>query len=134
MPTRFLTTEEVIKIQRSTLPNSGRPNIDRLEGALHRVKTLKNYTQCDDVFELAAMYLIAIARAHAFNDGNKRTSFQSASVFLVLNGYQLNPSSELVKLTIFAATGEAERGNTAFALKILSDYGDELMNENISRY
>lgn len=93
---RFLTTEEVIEIQRSTLPSSGGiSNIDRLEGALHRVIALVDYDECNDIFELAAMYLIAIARAHAFYDGNKRTAFQAVSVFLMLNEHQLNPSLSL---------------------------------------
>ena len=50
MDIRFLTTDEIIEIQRSTLPNSGEPNMDRLEGALFRIQTLHEYDGCDDVF------------------------------------------------------------------------------------
>lgn len=56
MNTRFLTTEEVVEIQRLTLPSSGIPNMDRLEGALYRIETLRNYDECHDLFEFAAMY------------------------------------------------------------------------------
>ena len=130
MGIRFLTTEEVIEIQSSTLPNSGAPDIDKLEGALNRVQSLIDYENCDDLFSLAGMYLIAIAKAHAFNDANKRTAFQAASVFLLLNDCELNSSFELVKLTVLAAMGEVEVGQASFALRILSDYRNDLMAEH----
>lgn len=69
----FLTTAQVVDIQSSTLPNSGDPNLGKLEGLLNRVHTLHHYEECDDIFTLAAMYLIAIAKGHAFHDANKRT-------------------------------------------------------------
>ncbi|MDE9504586.1 type II toxin-antitoxin system death-on-curing family toxin, partial [Xenorhabdus bovienii] len=96
MDIQSLSTEEVIEIQRKTLPNSGEPDINKLEGALFRVQTLRDYEGCEDVFKFAAMYLIAIAKSHAFNDANKRTAFQATSIFLILNGFELNASFELV--------------------------------------
>ncbi|HED1243932.1 TPA: type II toxin-antitoxin system death-on-curing family toxin [Enterobacter bugandensis] len=126
----FLTPEQVVEIQTSTLPNSGPPDVDKLHGALFRVQTLKEYEECEDVFAFAAMYLIAIAKAHAFNDANKRTAFQATSVFLLMNGFELNASFELVKLTVLAAMGEAELENTAFALRILSDYRNDIVAEH----
>lgn len=130
----FLTVEQVITIQKSTLPNSGEPDIGKLEGALGRVDNLLNYESCDDLFKFAAMYMVAIAKSHAFNDANKRTAFQAASVFLMMNDYELNTSMELVKLTIFAATGEADCENTALALKLLSNYKNELLVDTASGY
>lgn len=129
MDIRFLTTDEIIEIQHSTLPNSGEPNMDRLEGALFRIQTLHEYDGCDDVFSLAGMYLVAIAKAHAFNDANKRTAFQAASIFLMMNGYELGTSFELVKLTVMAAMDEADLQNVGFSLMLLSDYRNELMEE-----
>lgn len=76
------------------------------------------------------MYLIAIAKAHAFNDANKRTAFQAASIFLLGNGYELNASFELVKLTVLAAMGDAQLNETAFALRILSDYRNDIVAEH----
>lgn len=130
----FLTVDEIIKIQESTLPHSGGPDRGKLEGALSRVDNLKLYEGCEDIFKFAAMYMVAIAKSHAFNDANKRTAFQAASIFLLLNGYELNTSMELVKLTVFAATGEADCDNTALALKLLSNYKNELLAENIYVY
>ncbi|MGQ5288442.1 type II toxin-antitoxin system death-on-curing family toxin [Pectobacterium actinidiae] len=130
----FLSVDEVIAIQKSTLPNSGEPDKGKLEGALSRVQNLSMYEECEDLFKFAAMYMVAIAKSHAFNDANKRTAFQAASVFLLLNGYELNTSMELVKLTVFAATGEADCDNTALALKLLSNYKNELLTDTVNGY
>lgn len=118
----FLTVDQVIAIQKLTLPNSGSPDIGKLEGALSRIQNLKDYENCQDVFRFAAMYLIATAKAHAFLDANKRTAFQATSTFLILNGYELNESDELVNLTISAATGESDIESVTSALKSLSNY------------
>jgi len=42
-----------------------------------------------DAATLAAAYAFGIARNHPFIDGNKRTAFVCAELFLALNGYQL---------------------------------------------
>ncbi len=42
-----------------------------------------------DVFRLAAAYAFALTSDHPFIDGNKRTAFAAAGVFLELNGYCL---------------------------------------------
>ena len=137
----FLTADQVIEIQRETLANSGPPDMGRLEGALNRVQTLHHYAGCNDIFTLAAQYLIAIAKAHAFNDANKRTAFQSAAIFLLMNvdpnipeeeaagPYDLNQSYELVKLTVFAAMDEASLEQVSFALRLLSSYRNDLMDD-----
>jgi death-on-curing protein len=130
----FLTTEQVIDIQSTTLPNSGEPNMDRLEGALNRIHALHHYEECDDIFSLAAMYLVAIAKAHAFNDANKRTAFQAASIFLMMNGFELGTSFRLVKLTVMAAMDNAELRDVAFSLMLLSDYEDHLMADYPEEY
>lgn len=50
--------------------------------------------------QLAAAYAEAIVRAHPFRDGNKRTGFLVAVVFLGLNGSSFNASNESVVLMI----------------------------------
>ncbi|EMF4673895.1 type II toxin-antitoxin system death-on-curing family toxin [Providencia stuartii] len=131
---RLLTVDEVIRIQKSTLPKSGEPNIDKLSGALGRVQSLIDYENCDDLFDLAGMYLVAIAKAHAFNDANKRTAFQAATIFLKLNNIKLFPSVYLVKLTILSAMGEFDYKQASATLRILSDYRDDLVEETSSGY
>lgn len=60
-----------------------------LDAALDRPKNLLAYGE-PDIFDLAAAYAFGIARNHAFLDGNKRTSFVAAELFLALNGYGSN--------------------------------------------
>ncbi|PRF31372.1 hypothetical protein C6Q21_18465 [Burkholderia multivorans] len=47
----------------------GRGGVD---AALARVENHAIYNGINDVFGIAAMYTVAIARGHVFNDGNKR--------------------------------------------------------------
>ena len=125
----FFSKEQVERIHAETLPQSGNANDGLLEGALNRVRTLHYYEGVDDIHALAAMYLIGIAKAHAFHDGNKRTAFQAASIFLMMNSSELSNSLLLVKLTVFSAMGIATLEEVTFALKLLSDYGNELISD-----
>jgi len=54
---------------------------------------------------MKAFYIIGIAKAHTFPDGNKRTSFLSATYFLDMNGYVLKENSELPDIIEQAASG-----------------------------
>ena len=59
-----------------------------LESALARPLNLHAYGEFD-LFQLAASYAEGIARNHAFIDGNKRTAWKAADVFLRKNGYAI---------------------------------------------
>ena len=60
------------------------------ESALARPRQLFAYSDpTPDVPTLAAAYAFAIAKNHAFIDGNKRTAAVVCETFLVLNGYEL---------------------------------------------
>ncbi|MBL8363489.1 MAG: type II toxin-antitoxin system death-on-curing family toxin [Rubrivivax sp.] len=59
-----------------------------LESALARPRHLAQYGD-PDVAALAASYAYGIARNHPFIDGNKRTAFVAAELFLALNGSSL---------------------------------------------
>lgn len=82
-----------------------------LESALARPENLAAYGH-PDVSDLAAAYGFGISRNHAFIDGNKRTGFVAAEMFLILNGYQLtadDTSSALTMLKVAAGDiSEAE--------------------------
>ena len=60
-----------------------------LESALARPLNLNAYGETD-LFQLAASYAEGIARNHAFIDGNKRTAWTAADVFLRKNGYAIH--------------------------------------------
>jgi death on curing protein len=84
----------------------GRAGDKSLDGALARVDNRLAYGLISDVFDLAAAYALAIARGHCFNDGNKRTAFQTMDVCLDLHGVSLAWNTEDVgKMIIRAAQG-----------------------------
>jgi len=68
------------------------------------------YEGVTDVYDLAAVYLVAIARGHIFNDANKRTALFVAQVFLKRNGIEVVSSrkifDEMQNIALNAATGE----------------------------
>ncbi|MEM8986608.1 MAG: type II toxin-antitoxin system death-on-curing family toxin [Pseudomonadota bacterium] len=59
-----------------------------LESALARPENMAAYGE-PDIFDLAALYAVGIAKNHPFVDGNKRTAFYAGNIFLMLNGYVL---------------------------------------------
>ena len=67
---------------------NGIRDFNLLESALARPMNLAAYGE-PDAPALAAAYGYGISRNHAFIDGNKRTGFVAAELFLRLNGYQL---------------------------------------------
>lgn len=80
----------------------GRARDKSLEGALGRVDNRLVYGMIDDVFDLAAAYAAAIATGHCFNDGNKRTAYQSLIVCLYINGVRIEHATEEVGDRIIA--------------------------------
>lgn len=77
----------------------GKPGVREqllIGSALTRPQNSFYYEDNDDIFDLAAIYSHGIAKNHAFFDGNKRTAFAAADIFLSLNGYQLNEKYEMV--------------------------------------
>ena len=71
-----------------------------------------------DAAALAAAYAYGIARNHPFVDGNKRTAFVAAEVFLDLNGMTVTASDEQCVLTMARlAAGEMEEADYAAWLR-----------------
>lgn len=61
-----------------------------VESSLARAQQLATYGDPQpDVAELAAAYAYGLARNHGFSDGNKRTAWVVARVFLLDNGEHL---------------------------------------------
>lgn len=98
---------------------SGRARDKSLEGALSRVENRLIYGMVNDVFELAAAYAQAIARGHCFNDGNKRTAYQTMIVCLKINGTTIKHDTEEAGTQIIAlAHGLIEEDDLAAWLRI----------------
>jgi len=55
-----------------------------------------------DIYQLAASYAFALTSNHPFVEGNKRTAFAAAGVFLELNGHQLRASEPDAVLAVLA--------------------------------
>ena len=60
-----------------------------LESALARPQQKFAYADQPDIALFAAAYAFGLAKNHAFVDGNKRTAFMAAYVFLGLNDHDL---------------------------------------------
>ncbi|EMK1731252.1 type II toxin-antitoxin system death-on-curing family toxin [Salmonella enterica] len=107
---KWVSAQEVIGIHDRLLARlagvPGMPDPGRADAIIYRVQNRLHYEQVEDLFELAATYLIAIARGHIFNDGNKRTALAVSMLFLRRNGITLDVrGSVLDDLTVNAATG-----------------------------
>jgi death-on-curing protein len=89
--------------------HGGMPGVRDLalvQSALHRPQNLSAYG-APDIADLAAAYAYGIARDHGFLDGNKRTAFVVAYVFLLDQGYELMASDqEAVTTMVAVAAGE----------------------------
>ena len=80
-----------------------------LESALERSRNRFGYDARADLATLAAAYAVGLARNHPFIDGNKRSAFVAAEVFLDLNGMTLTASDADCVLTMLRlAAGEIE--------------------------
>ncbi len=88
-----------------------------LDSALSRALNRAGYG-APDVAELAAAYAYGIARKHPFVDGNKRTAFVCAELFLALNGWELTATDPDCVLTMLAlAAGDMDEASYAAWLR-----------------
>lgn len=86
---------------------TGMLNRGYLEAAVDRARWGPFAT--GDLAERAAMLLRGIIRDHPFVDGNKRTAYEIADIFLRFNGYELEADrDEVVEMTVEIAKGNLE--------------------------
>jgi death-on-curing protein len=87
----WLRALDAIDICRDVVEATGEPylllNAAQLESAIGRPVNHWHYGE-DDMVTLAAMLLLGIGQNHPFEQGNKRTAFLAAGIFLELNGYR----------------------------------------------
>jgi death on curing protein len=86
-----------------------------LDSALARPVHLHHYEGAD-LWRLAAAYAVGIAKNHPFVDGNKRTAFLAAALFLECNGLVLtaDPNAAVVLIVGVAASEVSEAGFAAW--------------------
>ena len=90
---QWLPVEAVVEINRAEVLETGEGHFLRdyglLDSALARPRNAFAYGE-EDIVVLAVAAMAGIARAHAFEQGNKRTALGAMWRFLRLNGYDLN--------------------------------------------
>jgi death-on-curing protein len=88
----WLPIEVVIEINRTVVTMTGVRHFLRdpglLDSAMARPQNAFAYGEAD-IVALAVRLLAGTAQAHAFEQGNKRTSFVAMAEFLMINGYDL---------------------------------------------
>ncbi|OIN99125.1 MAG: death-on-curing protein [Desulfovibrionaceae bacterium CG1_02_65_16] len=99
----------------------GLRDLGLLESALARPQNLlahapraTSLAPAPDAFALAAAYAYGLARNHAFNDGNKRTAYVVARLFLVLHGHDLT-APDVERVLMFERLGKGEVGQEELA-------------------
>ena len=101
-----------------------------LESALARPRNRLAYDAKADLATLAAAYAFGLARNRPFVDGNKRTAFVAAELFLNLNGMNVTASDEDCVLTMLRlamlglAVGQIEESAYADWLRANSIWQD----------
>ena len=89
-----------------------------IESMIEWVKNRLNYGLIHDVFDLAATYGLVITVGHAFNDGNKRTTFAIMETCLQMNG--ITPQYNVIEaadMIIKAAQGIVDKIKLAWWLR-----------------
>ena len=85
---------------------AGVRDVGLLDSALSRAPNLAAYGDADAA-ALAAAYGYGLSRNHPFIDGNKRTGFVAAELFLNLNGFELDATDADCVITMLSlAAGE----------------------------
>jgi death on curing protein len=84
-----------------------------LDSALARPLNLALY-ETPDLAALAASYGVALAKNHAFVDGNKRAAFLAVGLFLGINGHRLHATQAEATLTVLGvAAGDLSEAGFA---------------------
>ena len=104
MEPSFLSLEDVLEIHAAQLARYGGQDGIRDRGLLLSAMAQPEMSFAgeflhEDLFAMAAAYAFHTAENQPFIDGNKRTAFQAADVFLMLNGFDL-PASKRWQVTM----------------------------------
>src|SRR5262245_42054832 len=114
---RWLSSAIVYALHDRQIAEHGGPDGIRdqgaIESALARPLNLVAYGE-PDAADLAAAYAFGLARNHGFVDGNKRTAWLAARLFLADNGHRLSfDKIEAVWLVEALAAGKIEETELA---------------------
>ncbi|QEA14187.1 type II toxin-antitoxin system death-on-curing family toxin [Comamonas flocculans] len=118
---RWVTHEVLMAVHEEQLAEhggaAGLRDAGLFESALTRPRNLALYGE-PDAADLAAAYAYGLVRNHPFIDGNKRTAYVCAELFLVANGYDMTASDESATLqTLALAAGDLQEADFAAWLR-----------------
>jgi death on curing protein len=107
---RFITADIAHAVHERQLAEhgglAGVKDAGLLESALARPINKHAYGECDPC-ALAAAYAFGIARNHPFADGNKRTAWVAARLFLRLNRVEIAfDKADAIRMMLALASGE----------------------------
>ena len=110
MALRFISVDVALAVHDRQLAEHGGPagvkDLGLLESALARPINKHAYGE-DDPCALAAAYAFGVARNHPFVDGNKRTAWVLARLFLALNAVEVSfGKQEAIEMMLALAAGE----------------------------
>lgn len=115
---RWLTRRMLDAIHEAQLDeHGGTPGVrddGLLESALARPMQKYAYAKHPHVATLAAAYTFGLAKNHGFVDGNKRTAFMAAYVFLGLNGHDVDATEPEV-VTVMERIAASDMSEVALA-------------------
>jgi len=114
---RWVTEQTTLAIHDEQLAeHGGLPGVQDIalvQSTLHWPRNLAAYG-APDIAGLAASYAYGISRNHGFLDGNKRTAFVVALVFLLDQGFELIATDqEAVTTMLSVAAGEMSEAELA---------------------
>jgi death-on-curing protein len=109
----WLEATEILAIHERLLALHGGAGGTRDQGLLHAALAKPRHRQAYDdaanIARLAAGYAAGIIRAHPFVDGNKRTGFVAAVLFVELNGHRFVASEEdAAEIVLALAAGKLD--------------------------
>ena len=112
---RYLILGEVLELYRRIMEQSGGTmgirDLGALESALAQPRMTFGGTELySTIVEKAAALGFSLINNHPFVDGNKRTGHAAMEVFLILNGYEIEASTdEQERIILQVASGETKR-------------------------
>ncbi|MBX3474825.1 MAG: type II toxin-antitoxin system death-on-curing family toxin [Planctomycetes bacterium] len=108
---RFLTTENVLKLHALSIEGfggrDGVRDIGLLESAVAMPMAMFGGELLHpDIAAMAGAYLFHMSKSHALLDGNTRTAWAAALVFVVLNGHDIKATNdEVIEIGLAVADG-----------------------------
>jgi death-on-curing protein len=109
----WLTADDLERLNHLIVEGSGEPfgvlKPHELKSAPARPRQLFHYDDVEDIAALAVRLMMAVVWAHPFEQGNKRTGFAAAEIFLDANGWLLDiPDFDNIAELIIAAAEDDE--------------------------